>query len=359
MPKVVVENRNPRLRAKQRQELGTLRQLTVQPATRARYDKALQAFLQFLKDNRLDLPRQRDRIDALAAEYMEHLWISGAGRGLASDTLAALQDQDPRLKGQLQTSWRLLKTWHTHEIPSRAPPFPEYILHCLVGWALMQQNFSFAVSLLVGFYSILRTGELLTIEKHHISFSVQSGVAVITLGYTKGGKRMGIAESVTLTHDLALRFLRWWMELSSHHQRFCSSAAQWRTTFAQGIKQLKLGDFDFRPYSLRRGGATWYFSKYNSLDRVMVMGRWQAARTARLYLNESLATLAEMHFKPHQARLSPFHLTLLRSNPLHYQTLEPPKGRTGGRGKKALKAKKGRNWDKRKPRRARNSKRRS
>ena len=151
MPKVVVENRNPRLRAKQRQELGTLRQLTVQPATRARYDKALQAFLQFLKDNRLDLPRQRDRIDALAAEYMEHLWTSGAGRGLASDTLAALQDQDPRLKGQLQTSWRLLKTWHTHETPSRAPPFPEYILHCLVGWALMQQNFSFAVSLLVGF----------------------------------------------------------------------------------------------------------------------------------------------------------------------------------------------------------------
>ena len=60
----------------------------------------------------------------------------------------------------------------------------------------MQQKFSFAVSLLVGFYSILRTGELLTIERRHISFSVQSGVAVITLGYTKGGKRMGIAEII-------------------------------------------------------------------------------------------------------------------------------------------------------------------
>ena len=339
MPKVVLENRNPRVRAQQRQALGTLKELTVQPATRARYDKALTAFLQFLQQNQLKLPFCRDKIDPLAAEYMEHLWVTGAGRGLASDTLAALQDQDPRLKGQLQLSWRLLKTWHTHEIPSRAPPFPEYILHCLVGWALTKHNFNFAVSLLVGFYAILRTGELLAIQRRHISFSVQSGVAVITLGFTKGGKRMGVAESVTLTHDLALRFLRQWMQLTSDTQGFCSSPAQWRATFSQGLQELKLSDFEFRPYSLRRGGATWYFSKYNSLDRVMVMGRWQAARTARIYLNESLATLAEMHFKPHNVRLSPFHLTFKRTDPSCYQTLEPPKGRLGGRGKKAKKAK--------------------
>jgi hypothetical protein len=88
MPKVVLENRNPRVRAKQRQQLGTLRQLTVQPATRARYDRAITAFLQFLRDNQQHLPLQRDRVDALPAEYLENLWVTGAGRGLASDTLA-------------------------------------------------------------------------------------------------------------------------------------------------------------------------------------------------------------------------------------------------------------------------------
>ena len=162
MSKVVLENKDPRTRAQQRQKLGTLKQLTVQPATRARYDKAIDAFLKFLTSNKLQLPYQRERIDALAAEYLEHLWCTGAGRGLASDTLAALQDQDPRLRGLLQTSWRLLKTWHSHEIPSRAPPFPEFILQCLVGWSLFQGHFSFAVSLMVGFYGMLRTGELLT-----------------------------------------------------------------------------------------------------------------------------------------------------------------------------------------------------
>lgn len=353
MPKVVLENRNPQKRALQRQQLGTLRHLTVQPATRARYERALTAFLQFLKDNKLTLPYQRDRLDPLAAEYLEHLWFSGAGRGLASDTLASLQDRDPRLRGQLQISWRLLKTWHSHEIPSRAPPFPEYILHCLVGWALLRSKFSFAVSLLVGFYGILRTGELLALEKRHISFSVQSGVAILTLGYTKGGKRLGVCESVTITHETALKFLRHWMSLSSENQKFCSSPAKWRAVFSEGLHELKLNDFEFRPYSLRRGGATWYFSKYNSLDKVMVMGRWQAARTARLYLNESLATLAEMHFHPHRVRLSPFHLTFNRSNPQSYQTLEPPKGSSGGRGKRAKTRKKVKNC---RPKRAKRNK---
>ena len=353
MPKLVLESKHPQLRAKQRQQLGTLKQLTVQPATRARYDKALQGFLTFLCNNKLQLPHQRERIDPLAAEYIEHLWFQGSGRALASDTLAALQDQDPHLKGRLQISWRLLKTWHSREIPSRAPPFPEFLLHCLVGWALHQQKFGFAVSLLVGFYGLLRTGELLALQKRHISFSVQSGVAVITLGFTKGGKRLGVAESVTLTHELALNFLRRWLTLASDHQGFASTASSWRTTFAQGLKALRLEDFEFRPYSLRRGGATWYFSKFNSLDRVMIMGRWQAARTARIYLNEGLATLADMHFRPQSSLLSPFHRTLHRSDPSHYQTLEPPKGRAGGRGKKV----KARNARKKRPMKAKRNKR--
>ena len=87
----------------------------------------------------------------------------------------------------------------------------------------MQKDLTFAVSLLVGFYGLLRTGELLSLEKRHFSLSVQTGVAVITLGFTKGGKRMGVAESVTLTNDTAIKFLRQWLSLSSDHQKFCSS----------------------------------------------------------------------------------------------------------------------------------------
>eukprot|EP00438_Fugacium_kawagutii_P034016 Skav211231 [mRNA] locus=scaffold934:398339:399409:- [translate_table: standard] len=346
MPRAVLEQRNPQTRAEQRRALGTLRSLTVQPSTRKRYDKALDLFLTFLHDNLLQLPRQRARIDPLAAEYLEHLWWTGAGRGLASDTLAALQDQDPCLKHQLQISWRLLRTWHTHEIPCRAPPFPEYILHCLAGWALMRQEYSFAVSLVIGFYAMLRTGELLSLSKKDFSFTARSGVVIISLGLTKSGKRMGIAESVTLTHELAVSFVKQWLRLAQPHQPLVSSHSRWRTMFSKALEELKLSDFSFRPYSMRRGGATYYFSRHGSLDRVMVQGRWQAARTARLYLNESQAALAEMKFESIAAFLRPFALTFLRTPVTSSQTLEPARSaRKGGRGRNVSKKNRSRRPD--------------
>ena len=45
----------------------------------------------------------------------------------------------------------------------------------------------------------------------------------------------------------------------------------------------------------RRGGATFFFQKCGSLDRLLVYGRWQAAKTARMYVNSGLAALAEMN----------------------------------------------------------------
>ena len=61
---------------------------------------------------------------------------------------------------RLPATWRLLKAWSIHEIPARAPPLPEDALHTMVGYALL---FKFALSLLVGFYGVLRTGEILGI----------------------------------------------------------------------------------------------------------------------------------------------------------------------------------------------------
>ena len=57
----------------------------------------------FLDAEKLSIPRQRDKLDGLRllAEYIEFLWASGKGRGLASETAAGLQHLDPRLKGQL------------------------------------------------------------------------------------------------------------------------------------------------------------------------------------------------------------------------------------------------------------------
>ena len=100
--------------------------------------------------------------------------------------------------------------------------------------------------------------------------------AVIALGLTKAGKRAGVQESVSVGHDTAFRYVQQWVALASPQQRLCPSPGRWRKLFKACIESLKLEPLELRPYSLRRGGATWWFCQHGSLDRVMTLGRWQA-----------------------------------------------------------------------------------
>ena len=145
----------------------------------------------------------------------------------------------------------------------------------------------------------------------HVFIESPKKPAVVSLGLTKGGKRMGASESVSISVELLLQWLKAWKRVTSPDKSLCGTPAQWRGLFSQCVTAVGLDEFMFRPYSLRRGGATYWFSKHGSLDRVVVLGRWQAQRTARMYINEGLAILAEMTFP--ESQLRPF-LTLYRAN---------------------------------------------
>ena len=227
----------------------------------------------------------------MLADYIGYLWSVGEGRALASDTVAAFQDTEPRLKGKLQVTWRLLKTWHVNEIPS---PLPEECLFAMLGWCLFHGEYAFGLSLLLGYYGLLRAGEILGLCNHHILMTSPDKPAVISLGLTKSGKRAGAAESVTISVTCALQWLWAWKHTSPAHSPLTPKPHQWRKTFSVCIKALNLEEFEFRPYSLQRGGATCWFGRHGSLDRIIVLGRWAAVRTARLYINEGLALLASL-----------------------------------------------------------------
>ena len=174
----------------------------------------------------------------------------------------------------------------------------------MVGWSFFHGHFGFGVSLLVGFYGMLRTGELTTLRSSHVFMKTATAPAVLSLGLTKSGKRVGASESVTLTVAVALRWLWVWKQSVKPQALFVPSASAWRRLFSECLKALQLTLFEFRPYSLRRGGATWWFTKHGSFDKLMVAGRWQAAKTARIYLNHGMAVLADMRLP--QKSLLPF-----------------------------------------------------
>lgn len=335
MSKRHLEAHTQEARAKQRKQLGSLKSLTVQPVTRARYDQALNDFFQYLKDENLVLPSQTRLMDSVVSDYLESLWAKGLGRTVASNTLAALQDSQPRLKGHLPQSWRLLKTWVTHEVPNRAPPFPLEVLETMVGYCLFKQRPLMALSLLLGFHGLLRTGEILSLKSSQVMVTGPKGPAVISLGLTKSGKRQGAAESVTIHFEDLCRRLRQWVSCCRVSTPLCQSSYSWRGEFNSILSNLGFDTWDFRPYSLRRGGATHAFKLHGSFDKLLVQGRWQSSKTARLYLNEGLAVLAEMRLS-FSAFTKTFRKQYLQSLTLKLPPLEPaPREQGRGRWKKA------------------------
>ena len=333
------EGRTKDERKKVRKNLGSLKSLTVLPQTKRRYDEALQRFYAYLKKEKISLPTKRDKMDDLVSDYVEFLWSEGEGRATASNFLAGLQDLDPKLKGSLPSSWRLMKTWTTQEIPNRAPPLTFPIVKAMVGWCIFHESFSLGLSILLAFHGLLRTGELLGLQAHQIHMTSPRQPAVLSLGLTKSGKRTGAAESITITDVDLLRWLWTWKSSAEPHQFLTSKPHIWRQEFSDCLSGLRLKDWDFRPYSLRRGGATALFLKTQSLDTVLLAGRWTAVKTAKIYLNSGLAMLADITIPPRL--LTPFHLTFtnfLKSQPKLEHARKS--SRAGGRGKTAKKPKK-------------------
>ena len=339
MPKrKILEAEAPSDRAKMRRELGTLRDLAVQPATKKRYDKAVAQFSDFLTKEQLVLPTRKDKLDPLVCEYIEHLWSSGVGRAQANDTVAALQNLQANLRGQLPGAWRLLKTWAVNEVPNRAPPLPEQVLLAMVGWAFFKGHVTFGISLLLGFYTMLRSGEILGLKSSHIMVSTKERQVLVSLGYTKGGKRQGAAESVILGVQPAFKLIQQWKQNASLNTPLAHSPASWRGLFTECLEALELSPFNFRPYSLRRGGATYWFQKHGNLDRILVQGRWLAHKTARVSLNEGLALLAQTRINFNSLSIRSFlNIYQHTVNKPDFSTLEPPgkPGRSGGRGKRS------------------------
>ena len=95
------EARTKEGRKKIREKLGTLKSLTVQDKTKARYKASLDDFFSYLRAEGLQLPTKREFMDDLISDYLEYLWAQGEGRAVGSTFLAALQDHDPKLKHNL------------------------------------------------------------------------------------------------------------------------------------------------------------------------------------------------------------------------------------------------------------------
>ena len=289
-----------RARKKRRQRIGgCLEDRGITQKTRQRYFTAVRQVLPRIENTK--------DIDAEVGQWVEERFAAGASITSISDTLCGLQHYCRGLKGQLTTGWRLFKIWRRVERPKQAPPLPYPVFLGLLGCALQFEDLELAVLLSLGFWGMLRTGEMLQLTRQQVFCGKRD--LVVQLGYTKTGLRRAIDENVQVSEPIALLICKSYSECTNDggNQRIWSRTnKEFRETFDHLLTQLKLGR-TFRPYSLRRGGATHDFRCHGSMERTLLRGRWATGAAARVYVQEGLSALTQLQISKEAAeRIKPF-----------------------------------------------------
>jgi len=282
---------------KEARKMIDLKQSIVNPRTRQRYERALVTFFSFLTIMSLDLPNSYNRLDLVLVEFVNHSWHEGECRGYVGDAISGLTHFMPDLKGKLRSAWRLYSAWGRLELPARAPPLPMLILYGLAGHAIAKHAYALAVLLLVGWDCLLRTSELLALTVANITCS--PGEAVVSLPNTKTSQRTGAWEAVSVFKTDIAEWLCFWCNVrrkqqGPHALLWPGTSAAFRKAFESLLASFDLSEYGFKPYSLRRGGATEYFSATGSMESTLVRGRWSSNRVARIYINDGIAALASV-----------------------------------------------------------------
>ena len=275
-------------RKQERKKVGRLRNQIVTQGTEARYKDTFEEFMTFHSLQTGFTITSMVQFDELVGEYVEELWEMGSPKSQANYTLAAIQFYRPEVKGHLTWSWKLVKAWNQLGVPQRATPLSPPLLLGYCGVALKWGQQTFAELLLVGFSTFLRTGELLALRP--IDVTLSRTTAILFIADSKGAKRNFLPlERVEVEDQLAIQALRSLMRRARPHQPFWEGPrphfmALWHSVTAH----LGLQDMGFKPYSLRRGGATSAYRGGVTLDALLTKGRWKNTSTARIYLDTGL-----------------------------------------------------------------------
>ena len=282
-----------RERRKQR-ALINLTDSAISARTQARYYLAIRSLLPIL-----EVTKDLSALDQKVADWVEKQWENGAIISFVSDGLCALHHFEPFTKKLIPTAWKLYKTWRKLEAPNRAPPLTRYILFSMANYALAHDDLVFTGLLLLGFFAMLRTGELLSVRPKDLIINRTRGL--VSLRNTKSGQRHSASETVafddpftldTLTELVALRRA----QNLFHVPIWIQSAANFRDRFQHHLQRFDLKAHYFRPYSLRRGGATDCFQITGSMETVLLKGRWGSSQVSKIYIQDGLSFLPGLTF---------------------------------------------------------------
>ena len=293
MPRQHIDPLSRELRQRCRARIGSLQHSRVASKTQERYRAALRAFEVWTGLVGRSFIGTTEELDVTTTSYIEALWTEGESRGQVGDLLSALQWALQRRR-ILSGSWELFRTWSLLELPVRAPPLPAIVCCALAGLALEYSQLGLAAVLLSAFDGMLRTTEYLTLSAGQCVAS--NGQVLVLLPLTKSGQRHGGAESVVVADPQAASLLSYVCNAPYYRRRPQAPLVDmkpqaFRKWLRQACAMLGVSELKLMPYSFRRGGATLKYTQGMPIRELLLLGRWESSRTARIYITEAALIL--------------------------------------------------------------------
>ena len=123
----------------------------------------------------------------------------------------------------------------------------------------------------------------------------------MSLRETKTGLRNAAQEMVNIDDAMSLEIIRAMVALKVEQKMdkvpiWTRSAQAFRNEFRHHCKIFDMEGHLFRPYSMRRGGATHLFQCTGSMEAALLKGRWSSSKVAKIYINDGLSYLPGMTF---------------------------------------------------------------
>ena len=236
--------------------------------------------------------------DAILSKFIQFAYDRGTSLGDASETLNAIVDQRPALKGNLRGSWSSLRVWKDLQPALNHVPTPVSLFLALISLSLLWNWINIAFLTACMFLGMLRPGEALKLTAADIIFpdSTLLGICTVFLRISSPKMRRLNArrEFVKIDDPLFFRLARLIKEWYAPDRKvWPDSYANFVLAHRALLRYFRIPSTDgigITPASHRTGAATFYFLAGVPLDYIRWHGRWQSGRTLEIYIQEASAS---------------------------------------------------------------------
>eukprot|EP00438_Fugacium_kawagutii_P002433 Skav223209 [mRNA] locus=scaffold2072:206144:209877:+ [translate_table: standard] len=286
-----------------------LKFLGVRKRTVQLYKAEVSQFFAFVDWNSWPTATTFSQLDQQVADYVNPLFQEGESISKAGWLLSGLRRFYPRTRRELCLAQQWYTNWTREHVPTRATPITWRLLRAFVGLCWSEGWFHLGLSLLLGFTFFLRTQELLQLRLCDIEVAADNTV-VIRLGRTKTSQQH--LQALSFCHPLVADLTRCALPQMTSSRLWPCSTTHFRNCLNALSATFEVSSLNLVPYSLRRGGATHFYTQMKTLDFVMIQGRWKDQRTCRLYLDDARAALVNFRFSQLTNQLISHFSTFLR-----------------------------------------------